>query len=124
MLDRIQGIRHACDLDLLLFFYRHPCSLLTSERLVDLVGYDGERIAKSLDGLIEAGLLTRSINPAHAARLYLLKRHGHPGGLLEPLLKIATTRAGRRDALQLLKAGPNDAPVAGVRHTASVTKIA
>ena len=110
LLDRIRGIRHACDLDLLLFFYRHPCSLLTSEQLVDFVGYDRERVAKSLDVLIEAGLLTRSLNPAHAARLYLLKLHGLPGGLLEPLLSIAATRAGRRDVMRLLEAGPTARP--------------
>ena len=32
MLDRIRGIRDASDLDLLLFFYRHPRALLTSEQ--------------------------------------------------------------------------------------------
>ena len=34
MLDRMRGIRHPCDLDLLLFFYRHPCALLSAEQLV------------------------------------------------------------------------------------------
>ena len=124
MLDRIRGIRHACDLDLLLFFYRHPCSLLTSERLVDFVGYDLERVAKSLEGLIEAGLLTRSPNPAHAARLYLLKRHGLRGGVLEPFLEIAATREGRGEVMRLLQPAPNGAPAAGNRRSASITKTA
>ena len=123
-LERIRGIRHPCDLDLLLFFYRHPCALLTSERIVEYVGYDRDRVSKSLDGLIDAGLLTRSPNPAHAARLYLLKLYGLPGGLLEPLLHFAATRLGRREVMQLLEPAPSGAPNAGNRRSASITKIA
>lgn len=123
MLDRIQGIRHPCDLDLLLFFYRHPRALLTSEQLVAYLGYDHERVAKSLDGLIEAGLVTRSQNPTHAARLYVLELGSLPGGLLASLLKIAATRQGRQDGLRLLESGPNSGPAARLR-SASITKIA
>src|SRR2546426_9983671 len=119
MLDRIRGIRHACDLDLLLFFHRHPCALLTSEKLVAFVGYDRERVAKSLDGLIEAGLLTRSQNLSGAARLHVLDPRGLAGGLLASLLKIAATRQGRQDVLRLVAPGPN-----GLHRSASVTKIA
>ncbi len=50
--DRVPGIRHACDIDLLLFFYRHPRAMLTSEQLVAYLGYGRERIAKSLDALV------------------------------------------------------------------------
>lgn len=123
-LERISGIRHPCDLDLLLFFYRHPCALLTSERIVEYVGYDRDRVSKSLDGLIDAGLLSRSPNPAHAARLYLLKLQGRPGGPLEPLLHFAATRPGRREVMQLLEPAPRGAPTAGNRPSASITKIA
>jgi hypothetical protein len=51
MLDRMRGIRHACD-DLLLFFHRYPCALLTSEQLAAYVGYEGEQLAKSPERLI------------------------------------------------------------------------
>jgi hypothetical protein len=27
MLDRMRGIRHACDVDLLPFFHRYPCEI-------------------------------------------------------------------------------------------------
>ena len=64
MLDRIRGIHHPCDLDLLLFFHRHRRTLLTSEWLATFVGYDRERMAKSLDGLIEAGHPRRSLAAA------------------------------------------------------------
>ena len=126
LLDRIRGVRHACDLDLLLFFYRHPCALLTSEEIVAFLGYDRERIASSLEQLIDAELLTRSQNPAHAARLYMLQLHARPGGLLSSLLKLAATRQGRQDALRLLAPdpAPTPAPAAGARRRATILKVA
>lgn len=123
LLDRIRGIRHACDLDLLLFFRRHPRTLLTSEQLVAYVGYDRERVAKSLDGLIEAGLLTRSANPAHAARLYVLDLGGSSGGWLTSLLEIAGTREGRADVMRLLNPGSGQ-PSAFQAGRAPIVKIA
>lgn len=104
MLDRIRSIRYACDLDLLLFFHRHPCALLTSEELVAYLGYEREQVAKSLDGLIEADLLTRSQSSSRVARLYVLELSGTTGGLLASLLKIAGRRQGRQDVMRLLKA--------------------
>ena len=124
MLERIRGVRDACDLDLLLFFHRHPRALLTSEQIVAYVGHDREQIAESLDGLIEAGLLTRSQNPAHAARLYALERDAVPGGLLSTFLKIAATREGRLEVIRLLGSGPGPAPGASLRHPPSLTKVA
>jgi hypothetical protein len=102
LLDRIRGIRHACDLDLLLFFYRHPRALLTRELVVAYLGYDPEQIAKSFERLIEAGLLTRSQSPSHAAQLYALELGGDLGPL-SSLLRIASTREGRLDVKQLLE---------------------
>ena len=124
MLDRIRGIRHACDLDLLLFFYRHPRTLLTGERLVSYLGHDREQVAKSLEGLIEAGLLTRSQNPSHTARLYVLEPDALPGGLLSSFLKVAATRQGRLEVLRLLGAGPGGTPVARLRRRVRLTKVA
>jgi DNA-binding MarR family transcriptional regulator len=112
MLDRIRSIRHACDLDLLMFFHRHPCALLTGEEPVAYLGYDREQVAKSLDGLIEAGLLRRSQSSSGVARLYILELSGTTGGLLVSLLKIAGTRQGRQDVMRLLKAGDSITKVA------------
>jgi DNA-binding IclR family transcriptional regulator len=123
MLERIRGVRHACDLDLLLFFYRHPRTLLTGERLVSYLGYDREQVARSLDGLIEVGLLTRSQNPSHTARLYILELDSLPGGLLSSFLKLAATRQGRREAMRLL-AGESGAPKASRRRGPSLSKVA
>ena len=108
MLDRIRGIRHACDLDLLLFFQRHPRALLTNEQLVTVIGYDREQVVRSLDGLIEAGLVTRSQKPSQTARLYVLELGGAHGRPLSALLKLAATRQGRSEALRLLRPARND----------------
>lgn len=124
LLSTIPGVRHACDLDLLLFFRRHPLALLTSEQLVAYLGYERDRVATSLDGLIDAGLLTRSQNPAHAARLFELELRGSTGGQLAFLLKIAGTREGRRSVLQMLDSGPGSVPTARARRSASVARIA
>jgi hypothetical protein len=122
MLDRIRAIRHACDLDLLLFFYRHPCALLTSEQIVACLGYERERIVNSIEGLIEAGLLTRSQNPSRSTRLYVLELRGPSGGLLSSFWEIAATREGRQDVMRLLESGHDRAPSAGLQPRASLTK--
>jgi hypothetical protein len=117
LLDRIRAIQHACDLDLLLFFYRHPRALLTDERLVAVLGYDRGLVAKSLDGLIEAGLLTRSQNLTNTARLYVLQLEGVHGRPLSALLKIASTRQGRMDTMRLLQPAQNHGTSARVRRS-------
>lgn len=95
------ALRHPCDLDLLLFFHRHPHALLTSERLAAYVGYDLNQIARSLDLLTDAGLLTRSQNSTHAARMYVLQTPR--SGWLVSLIDIASTRNGRRNLLDAMK---------------------
>lgn len=95
-------IRGACELDVLVFLHRHPRSLLTIEQLATFVGYDMKEVAKAVDAFIEAGLLERTQNSNHAARMYLLVLNGPQGGGLTELLRLASTRQGRRDILQLL----------------------
>ena len=102
LLARTPVVRNACDLDLLVFLYRHPRALLTSEQLAAFVGYDIKEIAKSLEAFIEAGLLERTQNPMHAARMYLLVLDGPPHDGIRELLKFASTRNGRRSVLQAL----------------------
>lgn len=96
-------IRGACELDLLLFLYRHPRILLTSEQLASFVGYDLKRVAPALEAFIKAGLLERTLNSRHAARMYVLVLNGKNGGGVRPLLEMLSTPQGRRDALQLLR---------------------
>src|SRR5438128_10427606 len=72
LLHRIGCLRQPCDLDLLLFFSRHPRAFLLSERLAEYVGSDRTQVTQSLETLITAGLLPRSPNSTHPAHLYLL----------------------------------------------------
>ena len=77
---RVQAIgdgNDACDLDLLLFFHRHPRVVLTSERLALYVGHDVSHVAHSLDTLITSGLLTRRQRPSATASMYVLALDGH-----------------------------------------------
>ena len=121
MLDRVRGIRHACDLDLLLFFYRHPRALLTIEWLSTCIGYDREHIAKALDGFIANGLLTQSQSRSHAAHLYVLAPGGLADGPLSSLLEFAATRAGRQGVIRLLASASNRSPGTGLPQSASLT---
>lgn len=95
LLDRIGVLRHRSDLDLLVFFARHPRSLLPSESLAAFLGYDLKDIADSLETLLSAGLLKRTQSPAHAARMYVFALDGEDGGWLPSLLRMAATRHGR-----------------------------
>jgi len=124
MLDRMPGIRHACDVDLLVFFYRHPRALLAREQLTAYLGYERDQAVKSLERLIKAGFVTRSQNPSRTARLYVLQLDALPDGLLSRFLEIAAMRQGRQDVIDLLKSEPDGAPAARHRRRASIAKVA
>jgi hypothetical protein len=104
LLDRIGCLEHPGDLDLLLFFYRHPQAFLKSERLAEFVGYDLPQIERSLETLMTAGLLRQSPDSTRPARLYVLTRSSSPlGGWLSSLLRTAATRQGRLAVIHALK---------------------
>src|SRR5688500_12499777 len=124
LLDSLGAVRHRCDVILLLFFYRLPRALLTAESLVSYLGQDHDCVAKSLDGLIAAGLLTRSQNPSRSARLYQLNLDGHPGGQLASFLKIASARQGRNEVMRLLGPAPGAAAGPNLRRKAGLAKVA
>jgi len=122
LLDRIGCLRHPCDLDLLLFFYRHPQAYLNSERLADYTGYDLPQVVQSLEILITAGLLRQSPDSTRPARLYVLEHGSTLGQRLSLLLQTAATRQGRRAVIDALKQrssgrsrGGQAEPVARVR---------
>lgn len=102
LLERSTVLHHPCDVDLLLFFHRHPQSLLTSDQLATFVGYGVSQIAQSLDAFIAAGIIERSQNPTHHARMYRLVR-GTPEGWVTSIVKVASTRQGRHDVMQALR---------------------
>jgi hypothetical protein len=120
LLQALRGIRHPCDLDLLLFFQRHRCALLAAEQIAACLGYGIDRVAKSLDGLTAAGLLDRSRNSSHGAWLYRLELDHRPE--LSSLLNIAVTCEGRRDVMRLLGPEPGRGP--DFRHPARIVRAA
>ncbi len=96
LLDQIDDLlRHPCDLDLLIFFARHPRTLMTNEQLAILLGYEFKQIAVSLHLLERAGLLTVSENKAYTARMYEFIARDQHAGWLPDLLQLASTREGR-----------------------------
>ncbi len=108
LLDRIGCLEHPCDLDLLLFFHRHPEAFLKSERLAEYVGYDLPQVERSLETLMTAGLLRQSLDSTRPARLYVLTRGSSTlGGWLSSLLRIAATREGRLAVIHALKQRPS-----------------
>jgi hypothetical protein len=110
LLSRVPVVQGACDLDLLKFLSRHPRTLLTMEQLAAFVGYEMKQVARSIDALIEAGLLERTHNPKHAARLYALVLDGPGNGGLRTLVELSSTPQGRREILDLLgPGGPSSA---------------
>ena len=102
LLDDIGILRHACDLDLLVFFARHPRVLLASEALAKFVGYDPKDVARSLDALLRVGLLTRTQTDAHAARLYVFGAGGTPEWL-PSVVQVSSSRDGRRSLIAAMR---------------------
>jgi hypothetical protein len=95
LLDRIGVLRRPCDLDLLLFFIRHPRALLSSDQIAAFLGYEVKRLGESLDVLVTAELLTRMQTPTSAARMYVFAVGGPHGDWLPSLVELASTREGR-----------------------------
>jgi hypothetical protein len=96
------GLRDACDLDLLLFFSRHPRVVLSSEQLATYVGYELPQVARALDLLLGAGLLKRTLNQGGPGRMYVLEVD-HAEEWLEPLRHVCATPDGRNALKVLLK---------------------
>jgi len=110
LLDRIGCLRHLCDLDLLLFFHRHPRAFLMSERLAEYVGHDLPHVEQSLEILITAGLLRRPQGSNPPARLYVLTPGSTLGGWVSSLLRLAATRKGRLAVIHALKQRQSSGP--------------
>jgi hypothetical protein len=106
LLDRIGVLRNRCDLDLLIFFARHPTALLTSEQLANWLGHELRAIAASLDVLLDARLIRREQNPSHAARMYVFCSDSGGGGWWPSLLRLAKTREGRLALIEAMRSRP------------------
>ena len=95
LLEGIDVLRNPCDLDLLVFFARHPLTLLANEQLALLLGYESTDIATSLGLLRRAGLLIASENPTYVAQKYIFAAGNPKAKWLPELLQRASTRDGR-----------------------------
>jgi hypothetical protein len=100
------GLREACDLDLLLFFSRHPRVVLSSEQLATYVGYALPQVARALELLLGAGLLKRTLNQGAPGRMYVLEVD-RAEEWLEPLRRVCATPDGRNALKVLLKQRPS-----------------
>lgn len=122
LLDRIGVLKRPCDVDLLVFFARHPRALLTSEQLAAWLGYELKQIAESLETLLDAGLLTRTQNPAHAARMYVFVVGASNGDWVPTLLKLVSTRSGRLAVKEeLSRRAPKESNGPTARHMRATT---
>ena len=111
LLKRLPALQRPCDLDLLVFFARHPRTLISREQLARLLGYQLEEIARSLGVLLAAGFLTRTETVAQLARMYVFTTGGTDSGSLPAVVELASTRDGRlalRRALTHSPAGRTD----------------
>jgi hypothetical protein len=95
LLSRIPPLYHPSDLDLLVFFAKHPRTLMASEQLARLLGYKITDIAQSVDVLLGAGFLTRAENGSRSAQMYVVVTDGTSRGWLSDFLELASTRDGR-----------------------------
>jgi hypothetical protein len=96
------GLRDPCDLDLLLFFSRHPRVVLSSEQLATFVGYELPKVARALDRLLGAGLLKRALNQGAPGRMYVLEVD-HAEAWVDGLRRMCATPDGRNALKVLLK---------------------
>jgi hypothetical protein len=110
LLEHIPAVRRRCDLDLLMFFAKHPRTLMASEQLARLLGYELKAMAQSLDVLLAAGLLTRTQTPARTARLYEFATDGSSQGRLPDFVAFASTRPGRLALRRALSSCDSDRP--------------
>jgi hypothetical protein len=104
LLNGIPTLQQPCDLDLLVFFAKHPRTLLSREQLARLLGYDIRAIARSLDVLMEASLVTRSHkqNGARPARMYVFSTDAMNAGPLPAIVGLASSREGRLELRRAL----------------------
>jgi hypothetical protein len=100
-------LEHPCDLDLIVFFFRHPRALLTLHDVAARVGYHEDQVRAGVDTLERAGLLTWSKGgpeeSASDSRLFELTP-GAWADILPAFLWVARSVDGRRTLRRALTA--------------------
>jgi hypothetical protein len=91
-------MRHPCDLDLLIFFARHQRTLMGSEQLAILLGYEFKQIAVSLD-ILEPPHRVREPDLFSAADVRVRRRRPERCvAARSPPARVHTGRAARAGA--------------------------
>jgi hypothetical protein len=93
------------DLDVLIFFCRHPNALLTRDDLAARVGYNVHEVGTSIEVLIAAGLLGCSGDAAERPRSEAFLYRLMPGrwdAILGPLSWLTSSADGRRSLRRAL----------------------
>lgn len=102
LLESVPPIRNQCDLDVLVYLFRHADALLTGEHVAAAVGCDLKQVAGSLDSFVFAGLLTRTRSRTDGPGLYVFAVGRPADGPLASLLEMASSRPGRLQILMAL----------------------
>lgn len=111
LLKQATMLQNGCDVDLLLFFRRHPHVLLTGDQLTRYLGYDIHQVGNSLERMIAGGFIRKSQHAAHPARMYRLSNgSGDDDGALDALLELASTPDGRRAVIKALRGAAASGP--------------
>ena len=71
------GIESLCQLDVLVFLYRHQPSLVSAEHIARFLGYATAEVVAALDSLESSGLVERS-RVSQGVRLYQLTAPADP----------------------------------------------
>jgi hypothetical protein len=95
LLSHIPTLGRPSDLDLLMFFARHPRTLLSIERLAGLLGYGLDETARSLEVLLRAQLLRRTGNRTGSLQMYLFTAEAVRAAWLPALVEFGSSREGR-----------------------------
>lgn len=111
VLDELDVLRHPSDLDLLIFFARHPRTLLSSDQLGAFSGYGVKDVAASLDLLLESGSRRGHRIPGMPCGC-TCSPPPPGGGWLPALLQLGSTREGRLALIWALRrqSGPTTGP--------------
>lgn len=102
LLDRVAAVHSRCDLDVLVYLFRHADALLTGENVAAAVGCDLNHVAGALDSFVIAGLLTRKRSRTEGPGMYVFAVGRPADGPLASLLQLASSRPGRLQILEAL----------------------
>jgi DNA-binding MarR family transcriptional regulator len=100
---RAIGISLLSEWDLLAFVYHHGPSLISTDHIAKLVGYDKTVVDAALDRL-ECEKLIERVGPSQGARLHrmLTPKDAQRGSYLQQLIALSESRDGRLQLFKLL----------------------